>query len=160
MDLVHVRIDDRLIHGQVTVGWSKVVRPTRIIVANDQAAGNPLQRGVLQMVPIPGVKVSVMTLAEFLQLIGQGPGGDRVFLIVNNPKDLVKLADGGVEPREVIVGNIGYQAGRQKISKEVHVAPDELAALRDLAARGFRLVAQWTPTSPSVDLNKEIQKVA
>ncbi len=159
MDLVHVRIDDRLIHGQVTVGWSKHVRPTRIVVANDQAASNPLQRGVLQMIPIPGVKVSVMTLAEFLQTAQQGPGGDRVFLIVGNPIDLLKLVEGGLSMREVVVGNIGYQAGRQKISKEVHANEAELQAMRGLAQRGVKLVAQWTPTSPTVDLNKEIEKV-
>ena len=74
MNLVHVRIDDRLVHGQVTVGWSKHVRPTRIIVADDNAAANPLRRGVLQMIPILGVRVSVILLAEFLKLTGEGPG--------------------------------------------------------------------------------------
>jgi mannose/fructose/N-acetylgalactosamine-specific phosphotransferase system component IIB len=159
MDLVHVRIDDRLVHGQVTVGWSKHVRPTRIIVADDKAAANPLQRGVLQMIPIPGVRVSVMPLAEFLQLTREEPGGDRVFLIVSNPTELLKLVEGGLQLTEVVVGNLGYQTGRQKISKEVHANEAELAAFRELSKRGIKLVAQWTPTSPTMDLNREFEKV-
>jgi mannose/fructose/N-acetylgalactosamine-specific phosphotransferase system component IIB len=159
MDLVHVRIDDRLIHGQVTVGWSKHVRPTRIVVADDKAAANPLQRGVLQMIPIPGVSVSVMPLAEFLNLAREGPGGDRVFLIVGNPIELLRLVDGGLQLNDVVVGNLGYQIGRQKISKEVHANEAELAAFRELSRRGVKLVAQWTPTSTAVDLNKEFEKV-
>jgi PTS system mannose-specific IIB component len=159
MDLVHIRIDDRLVHGQVTTGWSKVVRPTRVVVANDQAANSSLQRGVLQMVPIPGAKVSVMTLDEFQDLASEGPGGDRVFLIVNSPIDLLKLVEGGLEAKQVIVGNIGYQAGRKKISKEVHANEAELEALQELARRGVSLTAQWTPNSPSVDLNNELAKV-
>ncbi len=160
MDIVHVRIDDRLIHGQVTIGWSKVVRPTHIVVANDPAAANPLTRGVLQMVPIAGVKIAVLTLAEFQQYAAQ-PGADRVFLIVASPIDLVALVDAGVEvPAQVIVGNIGYRAGRQRISKEVYANEAEIAALRLLAAHGIALTAQWTPNSPTVDLNHELARVA
>jgi len=108
----------------VTVGWSKHVRPTRIIVADDNAAANPLRRGVLQMIPILGVRVSVILLAEFLKLTGEGPGGDRVFLIVSNPTELLKLVEGGLQLTEVIVGNLGYQTGWQKVSKEVHAEPE------------------------------------
>jgi mannose/fructose/N-acetylgalactosamine-specific phosphotransferase system component IIB len=159
MDLVHVRIDDRLVHGQVTVGWSKHVRPTRIIVADDKAAANPLQRGVLQMIPIPGARVSVMPLAEFLQLTREERGGDRVFLIVSNPTELLKLLEGGLRLTKVVVGNLGYQTGRQKISKEVYANEAELAAFRELSKRGIKLLAQWTPTSPTMDLNRELEKV-
>jgi mannose/fructose/N-acetylgalactosamine-specific phosphotransferase system component IIB len=159
MDLVHVRIDDRLIHGQVTVGWSKHVRPTRIIVADDKAAANPLQRGMLEMIPVPGVQVSVMSLADFLQIANEGPGGERVFLIVGNPTELLKLVDGGLRPPDVVVGNLGYQTGRVTISKEVHANAEELAAFRELSRRGIKLVAQWTPSSSALDLNRELEKV-
>ena len=54
---------------------------------------------------------------------------------MSNPTELLKLVEGGLQLTEVIVGNLGYQTGWQKISKEVHAEP-ELAALRELSTRG------------------------
>ena len=160
MKLVMVRVDDRLIHGQVTMGWTRQVGPDRIVVANDRAATDPLQRAMLEMAPAPGVQLSVLEVAAFQAAVASGSfGSERVFLIVATPVDLVRLLDGGTPIDDVVVGNIGYRAGRRTISKEVHADEAELEALRELARRGVRLVAQWLPNSGRMDLARELERI-
>lgn len=68
----------------------------------------------------------------------EGPGGDRVFLIVGNPTELLKLVDGWLRPPDVVIGNLRSQTGRVTISKEVHANAEELAAFRELSRRGIK----------------------
>ena len=65
----------------------------------------------------------------------------------------------GFDRRVVVVGNLGDPGGRVTISKEVHANAEELAAFHELSRRGIKLVAQWTPSSSAMDLNKELEKV-
>ena len=55
-----LRVDDRLIHGQVAVMWSKQLAVTRIIVANDEIAANELQASALKMAAPAGVKAAIL----------------------------------------------------------------------------------------------------
>ncbi len=66
--IVHIRIDDRLLHGQVCAFWTNTLKLTRIMVANDEVAEDELQKQVLRMAAPTGIRTSIISLKKDVQL--------------------------------------------------------------------------------------------
>lgn len=149
-------------HGQVAFAWCRHLKVSHLYVANDAAAADPMRRSMMEMMPIPGASVTVLTVAELCDRImnDQPDTADRDFVVMASPVDVVRVVDEGVMLSELTVGNIGHREGRIKITREVHVDPGELAALRTLAGKGVALSAQWLPTSPRISLNSTLKEMA
>ena len=107
--IVQVRVDDRLIHGQVALVWSKELNTKHIIVANDAAVESDALRMTLQMATPAGQKLLVKTVDDAIRLAKDPRGKEmRIFALTNCMKDvlaLVKGAPGCVA--EVNVANVG-----------------------------------------------------
>ena len=90
--IVQLRIDERLIHGQITTAWSRYLDVSRIVVARDKLAKDPLTTQTLLMSAPAGKKVAVKTIPDAIKLLSD-PRVDtvRVLIIVDNPKDAVAL---------------------------------------------------------------------
>jgi mannose/fructose/sorbose-specific phosphotransferase system IIB component len=148
-----LRIDDRLVHGQVVTAWSMVTGAKLIMAVNDAAAKSEVQKTLLKMA-IPGsVKGMVLTVAEAAQVL-TGSGTDRVIVTVKGPADVLRLMDAGVKLESVNVGNMMFAPGKRQITKSVSVDDADVAAFRQIAARGVKLEAKWLPDSSAVDLIK------
>ena len=87
-----LRIDERLIHGQVATSWSKALDIDTIVCASDEAAQNPLKKKMLLIAAPPGKKTHVRSVDEVIGLL-QDPRAERmkIFLLTDNPKDALKL---------------------------------------------------------------------
>src|ERR1700682_6124838 len=105
MSVIHMRIDNRLIHGQVAASWVNSMRADRIIVTNDQVANDALQKMLLPQAA-RGVPTSVLSVDDTLKFLATKEGQkERVLIIAKFPKDGLRLIEGGVQPAEVNVGN-------------------------------------------------------
>ena len=94
--LVHVRIDDRMIHGQVAVYWCRYVGATRIMVANDEMHSNEIQKAALRMVVPPGLRSSLLDVETAAANLSSGKyNGQRVILVVRRPSDILRMLDAG-----------------------------------------------------------------
>lgn len=159
MRVVLVRVDDRLIHGQVAVGWTRTVGATHIVVANDEVAGNPAQRTLLKMATPAGVKATILTVAEAGRHLAEKKfTGDNVLVLVRDPQSLVKLMEAGFKPDRVNIGNVRALEGRKRLTKEVHASPEELTAWKALNAAGIALEAQWLPDQPKTNFNQVLRE--
>jgi len=146
LDLVLARIDDRFIHGQVSVGWARKLRAERIILCNDAISGDPWQRRIYASAVAPPVEVDVLDRARTAAVLADGaPGGDRTILLVGGPADMLDLLDGGMRPAEVNVGGMHYAAGKSEMLEFVYVDRSDLNSFRRLLAAGVSLVAQQVP---------------
>lgn len=161
MKIVMVRVDDRLIHGQVVVGWTRTVGASHIVVANDEVAKNSMQRTLLKMATPAGVKSTILTVAEAgEQLAGEKFGNDSVLVLVRDPQSLLGLLAAGVKLEKVNVGNVRSGEGKQRLTKEVHASPAEIEAWRKLDEAGVQLEAQWMPDQPRTNFNQIIRGLA
>jgi mannose/fructose/N-acetylgalactosamine-specific phosphotransferase system component IIB len=149
-----VRVDHRLVHGQVTMGWSRAVRADVLLVVSDRVAASALDTGLMEMAAPPGVRTLVWSVDQARAAAGGGewPSG-RALLLIANPLDLERLVDAGLEVTEVNIGGVRSEGARHKLTKEVHATDDELAAWRQLAGRGIRLSVQWLPGQRRKALN-------
>lgn len=139
---VHVRIDNRLIHGQVTVAWTRRLRVRRLVVCNDEVAVDELQRMLLPQAA-RGLPTDVCTVAGTLETAT----GTDVMVLAKHPEDAFRLVEGGLRPDAVNVGNVAPRPGTAytMVTRSIAVTADEADAYRKLAAAGVPLVTQLMP---------------
>jgi mannose/fructose/N-acetylgalactosamine-specific phosphotransferase system component IIB len=155
MKIVLTRTDDRFIHGQVTTGWARKVGARRIVLVNDGIAADPLIQKLQRLSAGPGVEVVFLSAAAAVERLGgEGFGDEPFFLLVESPADLVPLIQAGLPLDEVSLGNLRFEPGRRKIANWFFVDERQVAALRELDARGVRLNAQWMIGQETIHVNE------
>jgi mannose/fructose/N-acetylgalactosamine-specific phosphotransferase system component IIB len=150
VSVVLVRIDQRLLHGQVAVGWAPSLDADRVLIADDALAGDDFAREVMTSAAPPELTVEVATLTEAKNRFEALPG--RTILLVRTPGALLDLLRQGTPIREVNVGGLHWKEGARRFLDYVFVTPEDVRALRDIAALGVQLHARDLPGNPKVDL--------
>lgn len=151
------RVDDRLIHGQVVVGWRQYLRYNAIYVVDDQVGEDPFLRDVLRLSAPPGVIVRVYTMAEVVAALS-APAYDRTLLLVKRPQTALALVEGGVYLPHLNVGNLAAKPGSVRVLKSISLTPDHVTALDALVERGVYITFQPIPDDPQVSWQAVRQK--
>lgn len=153
MPLSLVRIDDRLIHGQVVLGWARVLKPDRIVVANDRVAKSDWERKLYGASVPPQLQASFLTLEETAARIhSDGFGDESVVLLFESVADAHAVVESGASFLEINVGGLHYREGARELLPFVYVSEDDRRLLKDLVGRGVKLVAQDIPGNPAINL--------
>jgi mannose/fructose/N-acetylgalactosamine-specific phosphotransferase system component IIB len=155
-----VRVDDRLIHGQVVIAWGARLSPRRIWVVDDASAANAWERDLLAS-GAPGVDVRVATVAEAAAAWAEetrAAGG--AFLIVRDLRTAWALRSAGAAFPVLNLGGLHYAPGKTKVNEYVYLDDDERAIARRLIADGVRLEVQDVPATRVTQLSDLDPRVA
>lgn len=148
-----MRVDDRLIHGQVTVAWGSWLNPDRIVLVNDEVAGCDWRCELYAESDALGVPVTIMTREAFIDSLrgGEWKRG-RAFLIVESPADLLHLIRGGLDIPEANIGGMHHAEGKRELLHYVYVDDADIEAMREIMRLGTRLEARDVPQAQSRDM--------
>jgi mannose/fructose/N-acetylgalactosamine-specific phosphotransferase system component IIB len=153
VSFVLVRVDDRLIHGQVTVAWGSWLNPDRIILVSDEVAGCDWRCELYADTDALGVPVTILSRDAFLESLEAGQWkGEKDFLLVETPRELLALMKGGLKVPEANIGGMHHAEGKREILPYVFVDDEDVAALQEIARLGTRLDARDVPQAQSQDL--------
>lgn len=152
--VLFVRIDDRLIHGQVVEGWVNYLKATRILVADDRVAANVLQRSIMEISVPHGLTVSIGGVKDICGQIARMPDNERAILLFSNPVDVVLALKAGLCCKAINLGGMHYVPGKRKLREVLAVDDVDVAALRDIISRGITIDIQTVPTERPVLLTK------
>jgi len=155
----HLRIDNRLIHGQVAVAWQKYINAKAIIICNDAVAADPLQKMALPLAARQS-KVLVFTIAETLQYEKDHPD-ESLFVIAKFPSDALTLLESGVTVESVNVGNAAPVAKTQykMVTKSIAATAEDAVIYRRIAElRGGKLTSQIMPSMENSDFLAALKK--
>jgi PTS system mannose-specific IIB component/fructoselysine and glucoselysine-specific PTS system IIB component len=150
--LVLSRIDDRLIHGQVVVGWGQALGLDFIVLVDDEVAANEWEQELYRMSVPPEIEVVFAGTEEAaLRLAAWAGRPDRGMLLTGDIRTMARLfaADHGAVGR-VNVGGLHHRPGRVQRLPYVFLTDEEAAELRALAAGGADVTAQDVPTTVPV----------
>lgn len=151
--IIHIRIDDRLIHGQVATMWTNELGATRIMVINDEVANNDMQKSLLRMAAPPNVSTSIITKETAVKNISEGKyKGQKVFIVVKSPLDILYLLNNGLDIKEINVGNMSAKSNTEVVKTTISVTKEEKEAFKKLIERGVEVTAIMTPGAPKVYL--------
>lgn len=160
-----LRIDERLIHGQVAVTWCSALGVDSIVVANDRAASDDISIMSLKMAAPSTVRVAVKSVADAVTLLNDQRAQKRnILLLVNHPKDALYLLERVAGIPTVNVGNFGMIATdehRHMIATSLAVTKQEAQILAKICQLKPESHYQMTPTlTPQrlQDLLKEIKE--
>ena len=164
--VIQIRVDDRLIHGQVALVWSKELNTPGIVVANDNAVNNKTVGMTLHMAAPVGIKLLVKTVEDSKKVFNDARGHDmRMFCLVNCVKDAWELVrDCPGQILAVNVANVGRFDGKpisekHKIVGDGYLTKEDLDAAINLCnTEGLDVFHQIIPTDPKVDFEQDLRK--
>ncbi|MEW6523045.1 MAG: PTS sugar transporter subunit IIB [Bacillota bacterium] len=147
LNLALVRVDDRLIHGQVVAVWMRALSANRIIIVDDKVAKDAFMQDILAMAAPPGVPVEAFTVADAVEVLkGEPAPGEKVIVLMKNPAAAVALRAAGVAITHLNVGGMGAGPGRKSLYRNISASQEEINMLKLLSDQGveveFRIVAE------------------
>ena len=161
--LKQIRLDERLIHGQVAIKWSRHTGVDRIICASDAAAANPIIQKSLMMAAPATCKTAIKSVDEVIKMMENPKAADHdILMLCQTPEDLLRLLNElAVKPDWVNVGNFGRVAPkrldgsmRKTYAPNLYLYDDEKEALKKVLALGYRTIYQTTPEDTPEPLDK------
>lgn len=134
-----VRIDDRLIHGQVVVSWFSQIKFSRVIIVDDEVAMDSFLTEVVQLAAPSDIEVKILSIKEAVSDLSFFKGA---FVLVKNPLTCLALTKAGLFYDKLIIGGMGARPGRKMLYRNISASEMELQALNELAKMGIRSVFQ------------------
>lgn len=160
MSIVLNRIDDRLIHGQVVVGWGQPLDVDFIVLVDDEVAASDWEQELYRMGTPPEMEVYFHGVTAAATALERYREDERVgILLTGTVQSMLRLVkDAGV--RDVNVGGIHHRPDRKPRLRYVFLSPEEESLLREMAACGAIVTAQDVPATHPVPLEELLQSEA
>nr|WP_241391427.1 mannose/fructose/sorbose PTS transporter subunit IIB [Serratia proteamaculans]ULG18654.1 PTS fructose transporter subunit IIB [Serratia proteamaculans] len=159
MKITLARIDDRLIHGQVTTVWSKVANAQRIIICNDEVSNDDVRRTLLRQAAPPGMKVNVVSLEKAIAVYHNPKyQGETVFYLFTNPQDVLTMVQQGVKISAINIGGMAWRPGKKQLTKAVSLDGDDIKAFHELHEMGVELDLRVVVSDPSMNILEKIKE--
>jgi PTS system mannose-specific IIB component/fructoselysine and glucoselysine-specific PTS system IIB component len=149
------RVDDRLIHGQVVVGWGQPLDCSFIVLVDDEVSGSDWEQDLYRMGVPPTIEVIFASVEQAAAHLADWEADARVgILLVGDVDTAVALANRAPEVKKLNIGGVHHRAGRSERLRFVYLTDDEAAKLKQLAARGVDVTAQDVPTARAVPIGE------
>jgi mannose/fructose/N-acetylgalactosamine-specific phosphotransferase system component IIB len=148
------RIDDRLIHGQVVVGWGQTLGIEFLVLVDDDVRSSDWEQELYRMGVPPAVSVTFASVDEAVAQLTAWESDERKGIVLTGDvESMARLARGtNGAVREVNVGGVHYREGRKERLRYVYLTDAEAATLREIASAGAVVTAQDVPTGVKVPL--------
>ena len=155
--IIHARVDERLIHGQVAMVWTNFLKADRLYVVNDDAWQNEIVLGALQLARPAGKNVTVSSVRRAVVNFKHDKYKDEnVFVITKNIADMKVLVE-ELGLTMFNVGNISKVDGSTQIKNSVSLTPEDIANLKEMVDNGVNITARMVPGEPDDSIMKFIK---
>lgn len=153
-----IRIDDRLLHGQVAYSWKASLGYEALVIANDHAASNAIRRNALQLAKPDGVRIAIRSIDDAITLLrNEKLEKLKVLVIVDTPMDALRIYEGINETPDLNIGGVQSRDDRKEFTKAVYFNDEELKTLDVIVERGVRASVRLVPNSTE-ELVKDLRK--
>ncbi len=154
-NMVLIRIDDRLIHGQVVTQWLKDTNGNRILIVDNELVGNRMMQRILKAAAPPGIKVEILTVPDAVtELKKDAVSGENIVILVKYPQVLEEMLDEGIAMKKIILGGMGLTAQRKRFNKNVAASEEEINCIKRIVSKGVTMEFQLVPAERAVNVEK------
>ena len=149
------RIDDRLIHGQVIVGWGQPMDLGFVVLVDDEVAGSEWERELYRMGVPPEVALYFASVDDAVAHLAEWRADPRHGILVTGDVEMMRrLTERAPAIREVNVGGIHHRPGRTERLRYLFLSPEEEQALRAMEARGITVTVRDVPSARAMRLGE------
>ncbi len=139
--------------------WTKQINPNRIIVVSDGVAHDELRKTMIEQAAPPGVHANVVPIKKMAEVVKDTRFGDtKAMLLFENPQDLLKAIEAGVDIKEVNIGSMAHSKGKVVVTNAVAMGDDDVKTLEALKAKGVKFEVRKVPSDSSEDLDAMLKK--
>ncbi|MDD3001386.1 MAG: PTS sugar transporter subunit IIB [Candidatus Riflebacteria bacterium] len=143
-----LRIDDRLIHGQVIVGWLPEIKPDKLIVVNDKISDDFMRQDLMSLSVPPDIELEFYSTSNLTSDVVT----DDTFILVSSPADACSCLDRGIAPKRFNVGGMHSRDGKEEIFEALHVDSEDRKNFSKLIELGVTPIFQPTPQNVPMQL--------
>ncbi|HBQ0141891.1 TPA: PTS sugar transporter subunit IIB [Klebsiella pneumoniae] len=135
-----LRVDHRLLHGQVAFSWTQYVGADCILIANDSVPGDELRKTTIKLAKPPSVKLVIKNINDSIEAIKSGVTDKyNLFIVVESVNDAWRIASAIDEIKSINLGGIKAKEGSKNISKAINLLPTEIEQLQQLVGKGVEV---------------------
>lgn len=144
-----VRVDHRLVHGQVAFTWTKFLGADCILIASDEVARDELRSTALRMAKPNGVKLVIKNIEDSAKALNSSVTDKyQLFVLVESVEDVYRLCQRTDKIREINLGGTRSSEDRKQISMSMFVSGRDCEELREMIENGMKIQIQMTPNDP------------
>ena len=159
-EIRHIRIDGRLIHGQVVTKWIFVTEVNRIIVVDDELLNNPIEKNALKISTPSNIKLSILSAESAAKNINAGNYYEqKVMILVKVPKYLRMLSEFGLDIDSINVGNISQKDGSIQVKPSVFLSEENITDLKYLISKGINVTTQMVPAEAAENMSEILNRI-
>lgn len=149
-----VRIDDRLIHGQVASTWINDFNIEQVLIIDDKMAGDEIQKRVMSMTAPVNIKVQFFAVDQFSEIIANNPIKRRTMLLYASPEAVLRNLQAGLKIEGLNVGNMRFREGRTQIAYSVSLTEQEKESFHKIIGMGVEVYWQMVPREKKVPMQE------
>jgi PTS system mannose-specific IIB component len=148
--MAFVRIDNRLVHGQIIETWLPFTHASRIIVVNDELAADHLRQEIMSLAIPAGVGIVFLPVAALAGYFGRSPLElAEALILFSNCRDAQAAYEHGFDFPNLNLGNLHYAPGKRQVCPHVALSKEDESCLDFLRDKGVRLDYRCVPGDPS-----------
>lgn len=145
-----LRVDHRLLHGQVAFSWASALSADCILIANDEVFQDDIRMMALKLAKPNGIKLVIKNMEDSIKAINSGVTNKyKLFIVVDKIADAYKLVK-NTEISNINLGGTKALEGTKNISKAINVFPEEEVMLEELTKEGIEVEIRMVPTDPKL----------
>jgi len=155
--ITFLRIDSRLIHGQVVEAWLPGLKVARVVVADDEAAHSPLMKTAMGLAVPPELEVDIRPLDEvpFPEIAADSI---RTLLLLRDIPALIEATRRGLPVSRVNLGNVHHGPMRKQVSASVFLNAEEMEQLKKLHDSGVDIEARGVPSERPIQFAEMVER--
>ncbi|QYO79989.1 PTS sugar transporter subunit IIB [Klebsiella quasipneumoniae] len=141
-----LRVDHRLLHGQVAFSWTQYVGADCILIANDNVPEDELRKTTIKLAKPPSVKLVIKNINDSIEAIKSGVTDKyNLFIVVESVNDAWRIASAVEDIKSINLGGIKAKEGSKNISKAINLLPEEIEQLQQLVGKGVEVEIRQVP---------------
>jgi PTS system mannose-specific IIB component len=155
--VLFLRVDDRLIHGQVVAGWARPLGIKMLVLASNKISKDEWACNAYRLAVPEGILFYCIGLKQCVTAVNENKL--KTMVIVASVQEAHALLKKGLNVKEVTIGGLGYREGTREIAPYIHLLPEDIESVVRLYHRGIKVIGKQLPNSSPVDVVKKLAGV-
>jgi mannose PTS system EIIAB component len=152
------RIDDRLIHGQVVIGWASALNSDTILLCDNSVCENAWEKELYLSCAPDYLKTTILSVDETIQFLKQNDKDlSKTIVLVNGPEVIEKLINNGIELKNINVGGMHFREGRKNFLPYLYLSDNEISSFKRCMDKGVNFECLDVPTGNKINLKNVLK---
>lgn len=153
-----VRLDDRLVHGQLINNWCTYENITEIIVVNKEVANNDIRKTFIELSVPEDIKIIFCDTLKALEIYEEECEYENVIMVFGNPFEVLEFIEGGGNISSLNIGGISFKKDKEKISTNLYLDGQEIETLKRIVNYNVEIEIRILPTDKKTDFFDTLKK--